>query len=298
MTGGTLLIIGCGNLGTAILHGILSSIFSSDQCSDSEIPKLSRFIACVRQSHSVERIKKVLGPALSKHVEIEQQQQQHPDNRNNLPSLVAKADYIILGCKPNMVSNILSLSGMSDAINGKILISICAGVTTGQIKDYLNSECSIIRVMPNVAASVKQSMTVISSEASLSSEVSSVITWIFSNIGKVIYLPSSLMDTATALSGSGPGFFALLLESAVDGALAMGMSRDVATQIAAQTMKGTAELILTGEHPAILKDKVSSPGGCTVGGLAVLEDGAVRGHVAKAIREASVIASKLGSMKK
>ncbi|POS84720.1 hypothetical protein EPUL_004329 [Erysiphe pulchra] len=290
MTGGTLLIIGCGNLGTAILYGILSSNLSSN----SDTPKLSRFIACVRQPHSAERIKKALGPALSKYVEIEQ----HPDNHNILPRLVAKADYIILGCKPNMVSSILGLSEMSEAFNGKILISICAGVTATQIENYLNSQCCIIRVMPNVAASVKQSMTVISSEASLSSEASSVITWIFSSIGEVIYLPSSQMDIATALSGSGPGFFALLLESAVDGALAMGMPRDVATRIVAQSMKGTAELILAGEHPAILKDKVSSPGGCTVGGLAVLEDGAVRGHVAKAIREASTIASKLGSKNK
>lgn len=248
----------------------------------------------MRQPQSAERIKKALGSALSKHVEIEQ----HPDNQDILPDLVAKSNYIILGCKPNMVSNILSISGMSKAIDGKILISICAGVTATQIKSYLNAECCIIRVMPNVAASVKQSMTVISSEASLPLEASSVITWIFSNIGEVIYLPSTLMDTATALSGSGPGFFALLLESAVDGALAMGMPRDVATRIAAQSMKGTAELILAGEHPAILKDKVCSPGGCTVGGLAVLEDGAVRGHVAKAIREASTIASKLGSKNK
>ncbi|KAI6245177.1 Pyrroline-5-carboxylate reductase [Erysiphe necator] len=295
MTGGTLLIIGCGNLGTAILSGILSSIFRSTQPnSDSnyENSKLTRFIAYVRQPESAERIKKVLGPVLSQHVEIEQ----HQDNRDILPGIVKKADYIILGCKPNSVRSILEIDGMNEATRDKVLMSICAGVTTNQIANYLSCpRCSIVRVMPNIAASVKQSMTVISSDHPLPFDVSTVISWIFSNIGQVAYLSDSQMDTATALSGSGPGFFALLLESAIEGALAMGMPRDVATRIAAQSMKGTAELILAGEHPAILKDKVSSPGGCTVGGLAILEEGAVRSHVAKAIREASKIAGKLGS---
>lgn len=102
------------------------------------------------------------------------------------------------------------------------------------------------------------------------------------------------MDVSTALCGSGPAFFALMLEAAIDGAVAMGLPRAEAQRMAAQTMKGAAGLVLAGEHPAILKDKVSTPGGCTIGGLLVLEEGSVRGTVAKAVREATCVASQLG----
>jgi pyrroline-5-carboxylate reductase len=102
------------------------------------------------------------------------------------------------------------------------------------------------------------------------------------------------MDASTALCGSGPAFFALMLEAIIDGAVAMGLPRVEAQKMAAQTMKGTAEMVLQGEHPALLRDKVTTPGGCTIGGLLVLEEGRVRGTVAKAVREATVVASQLG----
>jgi len=102
------------------------------------------------------------------------------------------------------------------------------------------------------------------------------------------------MDVSTALCGSGPAFFALMLEAAIDGAVAMGMPRAEAQKMAAQTMRGTAGMVLNGEHPALLRDKVTTPGGCTIGGLLVLEEGRVRGTVARAVREATVVASQLG----
>ena len=102
------------------------------------------------------------------------------------------------------------------------------------------------------------------------------------------------MDACTALCGSGPAFVALFLESLVAGGIAMGLPREEAYTMAAQTMRGTTGLVLQGEHPAILKDKVSTPGGCTIGGLLVLEEGSLKGTVAKAVREATVVASRLG----
>jgi len=102
------------------------------------------------------------------------------------------------------------------------------------------------------------------------------------------------MDACTALCGSGPAFFALMLEAASDGAVAMGLPRAEAQRMAAQTMLGAASLVLHGDHPALLRDKVSTPGGCTIGGLLVLEEGRVRGTVARAVREATVVASQLG----
>ncbi|RKF62382.1 Pyrroline-5-carboxylate reductase [Golovinomyces cichoracearum] len=280
--GKILVILGCGNLGTAILSGVLSSIQSNVNNGEN---KISNVIACVRQQKSAERIKTVLGPSLLQYVEI-RQGTSHQD-------VVAKGDFIILGCKPYMVHEILRNLEMREALRGKVLISVCAGVTVTQIYELVGrSTCTVIRVMPNVASSVHQSMSVIES-SEIPEQDSSLVTWIFSQIGSVTHLPNSQMDTATALCGSGPAFFAVVLESAIDGAVTMGMPRDEATRIAAQSMRGAAELILAGDHPAILKDRVSSPGGCTTKGLLVLEEGAVRGHVARAVREAATAARSL-----
>ncbi|KAI4156735.1 MAG: hypothetical protein LQ340_000049, partial [Diploschistes diacapsis] len=104
----------------------------------------------------------------------------------------------------------------------------------------------------------------------------------------------SLMDASTALCGSGPAFFSLMLEAMIDGAVAMGLPRREAQLMAAQTMKGTAGLVLEGQHPALLRDAVTTPGGCTIGGLLVMEEGWVWGTVARAVREATVVAEQLG----
>ena len=103
-----------------------------------------------------------------------------------------------------------------------------------------------------------------------------------------------MMDVSTALCGSGPAFLALMMESLADGAVAMGLPRAEAQLMAAQTMRGTAGIVLGGEHPALLREKVSTPGGCTIGGLLMLEEGRVRGTVARCVREATVVAGQLG----
>lgn len=216
---------------------------------------------------------------------------------------VKEADVIILGCKPQMVKDILEVDGMREALRGKLLISILAGVPVEQIHEILygdvkmsiDDRCRIVRVMPNTASLVRESMTVIATTTPpLPPELNSLVTWIFSRIGKVVHLPPSLMDASTALCGSGPAFMALVLEAIADGAVAMGLPRAEAQLMAAQTMRGTAALVQNGEHPALVREKVSTPGGCTIGGLLVLEEGRVRGTVARAVREATVVASQLG----
>ncbi|TVY85606.1 Pyrroline-5-carboxylate reductase, partial [Lachnellula willkommii] len=211
-----------------------------------------------------------------------------------------RADIVLLACKPYMVSSILGAEGMRSALRSKLLISICAGVTKDAILDSLSlspgsEEVTVVRAMPNTASQIRESMTVIATSAPpLPSETEALVTWIFKRIGDVVYLPASNMDASTALCGSGPAFFALVLEAAIDGAVAMGLPRAEAQRMAAQTMRGAAGLVLNGEHPAILRDKVTTPGGCTIGGLLVLEEGMVRGTVAKAIREATGVAALLG----
>lgn len=202
-----------------------------------------------------------------------------------------------------MIKDVLAGDEMRAALKNKLLISICAGVPVSQIEDVLYgsrsssspNQCRIVRAMPNTAAVVRQSMTIIATpDPPLPSELESLITWIFCRIGRVIYLPPANMDASTALCGSGPAFIALMLQSLADGAVAMGLPRAEAQTMAAQAMRGTADMVLRGEHPAMVSEKVSTPGGCTIGGLSVLEEGRVRGTIARGVREATVVAAELG----
>jgi pyrroline-5-carboxylate reductase len=255
----------------------------------------SRFIACVRRPESAKRIKASLA-------------QHHTPLQvyiNENVKAVQEADVVLLGCKPQMFKEVLGAAGIKEALAGKLLISILAGVTGDQIEKFLYPEspskglptgsCRVVRAMPNTASAVRQSMTVIAtSTPPLPAEQQSLVTWIFSRIGKVVHLPPASMDASTALCGSGPAFMALILEALADGGVAMGLPRAEAQMMSAQVMAGTAGLVAAGEHPAILRDKVSTPGGCTIGGLLTLEEGRVRGSVARAVREATVVASQLG----
>ncbi len=155
--------------------------------------------------------------------------------------------------------------------------------------------CIVVRVMPNAAAMIGESMTVIATSVpTISKSLDSLVTWVFTRIGRVVHLPSMAMDASTALCGSGPAFYALMLEAMADGAVAMGLPRAEAQLMAAQTMKGCADLVLRGEHPAMVREKVCTPGGCSIGGLMVLEEGKVRGTIARGVREATVVAAELG----
>ncbi|EXJ72533.1 pyrroline-5-carboxylate reductase [Cladophialophora psammophila CBS 110553] len=311
-SGMTLTILGCGTLGIAILSGILSSL-SESSASHAPSPAYpdsgtatpttesppqrtpSNFIACVRRPESAKRIK-VAVQSYRPNVTILQ---------NENVKGTHNADVVILGCKPYMVSELLREEGMKEALAGKLLISICAGVPVEQIGRVLYGEsypenipenaCRIVRVMPNTAAIVRESMTVIANTTPpLPAELSAIVEWVFTRIGRVVHLPPAMMDVSTALCGSGPAFLALMLESLADGAVAMGLPRAEAQLMAAQTMRGTAGMVLSGEHPALVREKVSTPGGCTIGGLLVLEEGRVRGTVARSVREATVVAAQLG----
>lgn len=264
-------------------------------------PKLpKRFIACNTRLASMKRVKDELGGLTSDLTVLQ----------NENVKGVQEADVVLLACKPYNLSTVLKEDGMRDALAGKLLISILAGVSVDQIEDTIyghvssqkqssssitEERCRIVRAMPNTAALVRQSMTVIaSSNPPLPSHWQSLITWMFSRIGRVTTLPPSQMDACTALCGSGPATCAMVMEALGDGAVAMGIPRAEAQIMAAQTMKGAAELVLSGEHPALLREKVSTPGGCTIGGLLVLEEGGLRGTVARSVREATVVASQLG----
>ncbi|KAI0554966.1 pyrroline-5-carboxylate reductase [Xylaria curta] len=304
----TMAVLGCGTMGIAILSGILSSLQEMSgprplqTCGNStprdEVPSRlpSRFIACVRRPESAKRVKQALWEH-SASVKVVQ--------KDNVAA-VMKAEVVLLACKPAAVEELLNEPGMGKALHGKLLISICAGVTVQQLEIILHGavpvkdpeidgRCRIVRACPNTTSIVREGMTVIAnSEPPLPPQTSSLVTWIFKRIGDVVYLPASKMNASTALCASGPAYFALVLEGAIDGAVAMGLPRAEAQRMAAQTMRGTAGLILSGEHPALVRDNVCTPGGCSIGGLLVLEEAAVRGTVSRAVREAACVASQLG----
>ncbi len=286
-------------MGIAIMGGVMASLASakvqsalSSSASSSSTRKLGHFIACDAWAPAEQRVRDALGHynfPLTTYT------------NNNLAG-VKQADIILLSCKPPGFKDILGEQGMRDALQGKLLVSILAGVTQEDIETFLYPEgvpegaCRVVRVMPNTASFVRESMSVIQTASPpLSPDQQSLVSFIFSSIGRTVTLPPAQMDVSTALCGSGPAFFALMLEAAADGAVAMGLPRAEAQLMAAQTMRGTTGLVLEGgEHPAVLRDKVSTPGGCTIGGLLVLEEGGVRGTVSRAIREATWVASQLG----
>ena len=294
-----------GTLNTAILTGILASLSnqsdessssSNSSSSEAQPPKLpNRFIATARRPESLKRIEAA----------VAQYKRDVTTLQDNLEA-VKQADVVLLGCKPYMFKDILGAEGMKDALAGKMLISILAGVTARQLEEFVygsvsektpekEGRCRMVIALPNTASAVRESMTVIANPSPpMAAEQTALVQWIFERIGRVQMVAPNLMDVSTALCGSGPAFMALVMESLIAGAVSMGLPRDQAQQMAAQTMRGTTGLVLAGEHPAILRDKVTTPGGCTIGGLLVLEEGAVRGTIAKAVREATVVVGQLG----
>ncbi|KAF5639871.1 pyrroline-5-carboxylate reductase [Fusarium sp. NRRL 52700] len=307
----TMAVLGCGTMGVAILSGILNSLAemqgpkplqsiprSGTSTPGDEVPERlpSRFVASVATAAGAKRVK----GALWEHSSI--LKVVHNDNIG----AVQQAEVVLLTCKPWMVKEILSEPGISKALHGKLLISVCAGITVEDIEIALHGavpskdpeedgRCRIVRAMCNTAAVIRESMTVIASPSSpLDHATESLVTWIFRRIGDVVYLPTRHMDASTALCASGPAFFALVLEAAIDGAVAMGIPRADAQRMATQSMRGTAGLVQSGEHPALLREKVCTSGGCTIGGVLVLEEGRVRGSVSRAVREAAVVAGQIG----
>ncbi|KAG0647791.1 Pyrroline-5-carboxylate reductase [Hyphodiscus hymeniophilus] len=307
----TLAILGCGALGTAILLGVLASIRAHGDSLDenetvspanavatqksppSSSPTPNNFIACVRTAVSAARITKALGTPPC-NVTIHH-------GHDSAPSLL-DADIIILGCQPIDLHSCLGNDTIKAALHGKLVISLLAGVTISDIESVLGWQdgksyvpTTVIRAMPNTASVVRQSMTVIEAPGGTSARTLRMVDWLFSSIGIVQHIPASKFDTCTALCASTPAFFALFLEGLIDGAVALGLTRSEAQIMAAQAMKGSAELVLAGDHPTKVKEEITTPGGSTIRGVLKLEQGNLRAVVAGALIECKTAAEGLGA---
>jgi pyrroline-5-carboxylate reductase len=208
--------------------------------------------------------------------------------------LVSGADIVILAVKPQIMSAVLKeIAGAVD--RGKLLISIAAGVPVAALRDGLGKAARLIRVMPNTPALVLEGVTAIARADGLDAGDLEMAQELFGAVGRVVVLEEDLLDAVTGLSGSGPAYVAIVIESLADGGVKMGLDRATAMILATQTVLGSARLILeTGAHPGQLKDMVSSPGGTTIAGIAALEEGGVRRTFISAVERATLRSRELG----
>jgi pyrroline-5-carboxylate reductase len=208
--------------------------------------------------------------------------------------VVTDCDVIILAIKPQVADKVLRGIGIASAA-GKLVISIMAGVKIAAIEGALPREVRVVRVMPNTPALVLEASSAIAAGTYATSEDVSLTRHIFELVGKAWLVEEKLMDAVTGLSGSGPAYVLTFIEALSDAGVKNGLPRDVATGLAAQTVFGTAKLLLqTHEHPATLRDKVTSPGGTTIAGLHALEKEGFRGTIMNAVDAATARSRELG----
>ena len=205
-----------------------------------------------------------------------------------------RADVVILAVKPGVVPAVLD--EIRETLRERqLLVSIAAGVTTGQIQSVLGKAVPVVRAMPNTPCLIREGMTAVCAGAHAGPRHVETARRIFAAVGRCVVVEERQINAVTALSGSGPAFQFVILDALADGGVRAGLSRDVAVELAAQTMRGAATMVLrTGEHPGKLKDAVATPGGCTVEGLTALEEGGLRatliGALARTARRAGELA--------
>ncbi|WP_017653419.1 pyrroline-5-carboxylate reductase [Fortiea contorta] len=204
-------------------------------------------------------------------------------------------EVVLLAVKPQVFSAIAQdLGDTNIEIDQPLIISILAGVPLSQIESAF-LQFPVIRAMPNTPATVGAGITAICSGAYTNSKHQQIAQQVFSAVGEVVEIPETLMDAVTGLSGSGPAYVALMVEALADGGVAAGLPRTIANQLALQTVLGTAKLLQeTKIHPAELKDRVTSPGGTTIAGIAQLEKAAFRSALIEAVKSATERSQELG----
>ena len=210
------------------------------------------------------------------------------------PEVASKAEVVLLAVKPQIMSEVLD--GLIDVINGdKLIVSIAAGITTTFVSDKFPGAVRVIRVMPNTPALVLEAASALTRGNHATLDDLEIAKRLFRAVGKVVIIEESLMDAITGLSGSGPAYIFLIIDALSDAGVKVGLSRDVAQLLAAQTVLGAARMVLdTKKHPGELKDMVTSPGGTAIAGLHTLEQGGLRTTLINAVETATLRSKELG----
>jgi pyrroline-5-carboxylate reductase len=275
---------GTGNLGQPILSSLLSESGSDKNA------KFDRYIACVRSETSEKKISEKYPEAVkSGKLSI---------SRGDNVQAAKDADVVLLGVDPADIAATLEQDGLADALSGKLLISLAAGWPRAAIERLLSSSKEkvwVVRTLPNIAAQVSESLTAVEDpDKDISKDFLDIVDAIFNQVGKTAHIDPKLMAASTAVSGSTPAMFAVICDALIDASVAVGMPRATAQTMIYQSMVGTGRMLQSGIHPGVLKDQGTSPEGCTIGGLMVMEEAGVRGHLGKALREAVTIARLMG----
>ena len=247
--------IGMGNMGSAMLNGLLK---------ENSAESLVFTDACEAVRNSVSERTGVKSVATN-------------------AELVTSVKYIVLAIKPQCYDQ--ALSEIKDLVTeDNILISLAPGITIDSVKSKFDKKVRVVRCMPNTPALIGEGMTGVSYDvADFSEEEASAIAGFFNSFGRYRLVEEKLMNTVTCVSGSSPAYVYMFIEALADSAVKYGMSRADALEFAAMTVKGAADMVLsTGEHPAVLKDRVCSPGGTTIAGVAALEANGFRNAIISA----------------
>jgi pyrroline-5-carboxylate reductase len=200
---------------------------------------------------------------------------------------------ILLGVKPIQVPGVIEQ--IQSALSpDKLVLSFAASVMTRSIEDAAGHDLGVIRAMPNTPAMLAAGITALCGGRFVSEEQMAIAQRIFQTVGRTVVVDEKHMDAVTGLSGSGPAFLYIIIEALAEAGVNVGLPRDVATLLAAQTTLGSARMVLeTGYHPALLKDAVTTPAGCTVDGILELEEGGLRVTLIKAVKRATQRAKEL-----
>ena len=203
------------------------------------------------------------------------------------------ADVVLLGVKPQQMGDVVR--GVSKALKpGVLLISFAASVKTGAIEKAAAGKVSVVRAMPNTPAKLGEGITALCCGSFATAEQLALAQKIFATVGRTVIVDEKHMDAVTGLSGSGPAFIYIILEALAEAGVNVGLPRDIATLLAAQTAYGAAKMVLeTGSHPALLKDEVTTPAGCTVDGILALEEGGLRVALIQAVKRTTERARQL-----
>lgn len=208
-------------------------------------------------------------------------------------SVVVESDVVIVAVKPQVIWAVLAeIAGALAA--DKLLVSIAAGVSLETLCERAGTQ-RVVRVMPNTPCLVGRGAAAFALAPAASASDGEVVRQLFGSVGLAFQLDESLLDAVTGLSGSGPAFVYTMIEALSDGGVRMGLPRAVANALAAQTVLGAAQMVLSsGEHPAVLRDRVASPGGTTIAGLHALENHGVRSAMLAAVQAATERSRELG----
>lgn len=250
-------VIGAGHLGSALIGGMVQARLTSAK----------NIIASRRGAEALKELKRKWGISTT------------TDNRK----AVDGADIVLLAVKPQTAKGVLEEIAPAVA-QDQVVISVMAGITTDTIHGWLGKKNAVIRAMPNTPVLVDAGATPLAMSAGATDKDMKLAETIFSAVGTVEIIPERLMDAVTGLSGSGPVYIFMVIEALTDGGVKMGLPRKTAARLAAQTVFGSAKLVIeTGKHPAILKDDVTTPGGTAIEAIHELESRGLRSDLMHAV---------------